>query len=122
LAIKKTALLPMLLFKSWLIFASIFTPNIITYAQLLSIQYDNASVIKLPVTHFFYVWKGANRTLSNQTIYSANNFFVQAFYNSKTNQTTIYSKQAGKAFSTKVFTGLEIPQLTTNRGVTGYKF
>ena len=102
------------------IFTNFFAPSIINYAQLFSIQYDSATAIKLPLTHFFYAWNGANKTLSNQTIFSVNNFFLQAFYNSKTNQTTLYFKQKGQSFSTKTFTGLEIPRLTTSKGTVGY--
>jgi hypothetical protein len=106
--------------KSLPIFTNLFTPNIITYEQLISIQYDGAAAIKLPLTHFFYVWNGTNKTLSNQTIFSVNNFFVQAFYDSKANQTTIYYKQKGQTFGTKKITGLEILQLITSKGTVGY--
>jgi hypothetical protein len=104
------------------VFTNLFTPSITTYAQLTSVQYDSAPAIKLPLTHFFYVWRGPNKTLSNQTIFSVNNFFLQDFYDSKANQTNVYYKQKGSAFGTKKFIGLEILQLITSKGTAGFGF
>jgi hypothetical protein len=59
-------------------------------------------------------------TLVSQTIAADNTYVIQAIYNKSKNQTTIVVLKKNSPIQTKVFPGLELVKLTTNKGVVGY--
>lgn len=104
-----------------LIFQKTYTGNLLTYAELVDIQYGNNAPIAIPSSYFLYVWNILNKTLLSQSIYVNQTYFIEALYNKSANSTTVYLKQNGSVISTQKLAGLELPELTTSFGKIGYK-
>ena len=103
-----------------LVFQKTYTGKYLTYAKLVSIQYGSAAPVTLPSSYFLYIWNPLNKTLLSQTIYANKTFFIEALFDNRANQTTVYLHQNGSTGNAQKFTGLEVPALTTSLGTVGY--
>ncbi|MBP9759784.1 MAG: hypothetical protein KBD24_00255 [Candidatus Pacebacteria bacterium] len=106
-----------------LTFKKTWNGKVLTFAQLIGIQYDSAPAATLPKTQLLYVWtpwRGVT-SLTNQTVHVNKTFTVNATYLKPLNRTIVTVSQNGKAGSKQTFPGLKLVTLTTAKGVVGYE-
>jgi hypothetical protein len=98
--------------------AKSFIVKRLTFARLTGVQYGNDSKISLPSSSFLYLW---NPALVSQTVVVKKDFVVEAMYNKKKDETTVWIKKKGSQVQKQIFVGLKVIKLVVNKGVVGYE-
>jgi pimeloyl-ACP methyl ester carboxylesterase len=104
--------------KTTLFFQKTFASKRLTFARLTGVQYGNDPKISLPSSSFIYLW---NPTLVSQTVAVKKDFIIEAMYDKKKNQTTVFLKKKGEKVQKQTFVGLKVVKLVVNKGVVGYE-
>jgi cell wall-associated NlpC family hydrolase len=107
-----------------LFFQKSYAGKLLTYAKLTGIQYNNSPVTTVAKSSFLYLWNPLVNppVLLSQTIVVDDTFGIEAVYDKKKNQTTVFVKKKNVVLQKQVFTGLRTVTLTTTKGVMGYQF
>ncbi len=105
-----------------LLFQKTFTGKRLTYARLTGVKYDGASTKAVP-SSFLYIWNILVNppVLLSQTIVVDKTYVIEALYDKKKNQTTVFLKKKGEMVEKQVFPGFHVITLTVNNGVVGYE-
>lgn len=105
-----------------LFFQKSYAGKLLTYAKLTGVQYNNNPVIAVAKSSFLYLWNPLVNppVLLSQTIVVDDTFGIEAVYDKKKNQTTVFVKKKNVVLQKQVVTGLRIVTLTTSKGVMGY--
>jgi hypothetical protein len=98
--------------------AKSFTVKRHTFARLTGVQYGNDSKISLPSSSFLYLW---NPSLVSQTVAVKKDFIIEAMYNKKKDETTVWIKKKGAQVQKQIFSGLKVVKLTVDKGTVGYE-
>ena len=104
-----------------LFFSKTYSGKLLTTAKLTAIQYDNQPKVALPTSSFVYVWDTKLLAVPvSQTIVANDTYIIQAVYDKTKNKTTVIVLSKNMPILNAIFNGLEIPRLTTLKGVVGY--
>jgi parallel beta-helix repeat protein len=104
--------------KTTLFFQKTFAAKRLTFARLTAVQYGNDPKISLPSSSFLYLW---NPALVSQTVVVKKDFVVEAMYNKKKDETTVWIKKKGAQVQKQIFSGLKVVKLTVDKGTVGYE-
>jgi len=106
-----------------LFFQKTFLGKLLTFAKLTGVQYNTAVKVTLPSSSFVYLWNPLVNPpiLLSQTIVVNNTYGIEAVYDKKKKQTTVFLKKKGVQIEKQIFVGLRIPKLVMNNGTVGYE-
>jgi hypothetical protein len=106
-----------------LFFQKTYLGKLLTFAKLIGVQYGTNSKILLPASSFWYLWNPLVNppVLLSQTIAVNDTYAIEAVYDKKKNQTTVFLKKKGVQIQKQIFTGLKVVKLTVDKGVVGYE-